>query len=107
MEFLKYLRAWYPKAVFLLNTRNIEDLIKSINNWKNLRERILNSPLPYPLTTLENWIQEHYERCRAEFKDDPNFIEVAIEDPKAPVKIGQALGVKLKWWGVENKNVRQ
>lgn len=109
--FLQSLRKHHPDLLILLHTRKTEDWVSSVNRWKDLHSRIAKSDLPFLHASnggtdkeLAEWIEDHYQRVRKLFAGDPKFLEIAIEDPEAPKKISQALGIEFPWWGRENAN---
>lgn len=100
----------HPDCLFLLNVRNVQKVISSITRWPTMRDRLNESGAPGLLpgmaaddAFMEQWIVNHYEFCRRFFAGK-KFLEVNIEDPEAPQKIGAALGVEMKWWGQANVN---
>lgn len=105
------IRKYHPNCVFILNLREPSAIVSSITRWNTLRERITKAEVPgLPRgfgkedTHLIQWIESHYAACRAVFGNDPKFLELDITDPEAPLKLGKALGVEIKWWGVANQN---
>ena len=109
--FLRSLRQHHPETLILLNTRRAEDWLSSIARWKDLRARIVKAELPFlprgrggEDAALIDWVADYHARLRADFAGDPRFLEVAIEDPETPARIGRALGLVLPWWGRANAN---
>lgn len=103
---LSAIRAAHPDCLFLLNRRDPEKLVRSIDNWPALRERLVQSDIPgLPAgrgqadSEMICWIENHYAACRRFFANDPAFLEIAIEAPDAPERLGQALGIEIKDWG--------
>ena len=65
----------YPNALFIMMHRNVKDHIASINNWKRMRERIINGEIPsLPAgkgeldQELSDWITGHYRNVTSYFK---------------------------------------
>lgn len=109
--FLRSLRAHHPHALILLNTRDPAAWLASVKRWKDLRARLVKAELPFLPAgrggideELLEWVADYYARVRADFAGDPKFLEVAIEDPQAPARIGKALDLALPWWGCANAN---
>lgn len=93
---LEILIEQYPNAKFILNLRNVYDWVRSVNNWNNLRQRYIESELPYLPKGKGNldedliqWYNNHIERTKNIFKnknkenklfilniDDPNMDEL-------------------------------
>lgn len=105
MSFLHAVRRHHPDAWLVLQTRRIPELVDSIMRWKDLRERMAASGIATGTDAqLAVWIDDHYERVRSQFEDDPRFLEIAIEDPHTPRQLSEALGIPLPWWGVKRRN---
>lgn len=103
---LRAIRRAHPECLFVLNYRNPDAICDSIAKWADLgwRLRVSNIPgLPKGLggkrEHLMNWITNHYDACRTYFANDEKFLELDIESPDAPEKLGQALGMKIVGWG--------
>ena len=103
---LSAIRAAHPDCLFLLNHRDPRGLIRSIDRWPALRDRLVQSDIPgLPAgkgrddSELIRWIENHYAACRRFFAADPAFIELSIEAPDTPVRLGQALGIEIREWG--------
>jgi hypothetical protein len=102
-----------PTIKFVLNRRSVSDLVRSIDQWGWLRERLTVSEiigLPRGKGRsegeLEAWIEGHYAACTDRFVGNPNFLDFDIADPDAKERIERFSGVELPWWGVVNKNPR-
>lgn len=114
LELLSALRKYHPQAVFCLNTRKVRHLRYSIEYWRDQQERYLQSNLPgLPPgkgkgKEMGLWINWHWNRMREFFADDPNFIEIDIEDAaQSKRRLSRALGVKIKEWPWLNKNLQK
>lgn len=86
-----YLHRWYPQALFVLNTRELESWIASRAAHAFRGERLLDvyaNKLGIPEAgVLDFWRSEwraHHALARAYFRDAPNFLEFNIErdDPE-------------------------
>lgn len=108
------IQAHHPGARFILTHRDAAKLSDSMGRWSNMGSRRLpeNSipglPEGFGKTDAERirWIEGHYKFCRAIFEDSEHFLEYDVEDPDAPDKISEFLGIELPWWGVANANTR-
>lgn len=103
---LSLIRAAHPDCLFVLNHRDPAKVVRSIDSWPALRERLVRSDIPgLPAgrgaedSELVRWIENHHAACRRYFADDPAFLELSIEAPDAPGRLGQALGIEIKDWG--------
>lgn len=106
-EMLATIRAAHPECLMLLNTRDPHKICASIDRWPSLRDRMVGSDIPgLPVGVgakdeeLIEWIENHYAACRNFFADDPNFLELDIEDEEAPRILERALGIDIKHWGI-------
>ena len=109
--FLRSLREHHPETLILLNTRQPAAWLASVVRWKDLRARLVKAELPFlprgrggSDEELLDWVADYHARVRADFAGDPRFLEVAIEDPETPARIGRALDLALPWWGRANAN---
>ena len=66
MEALHEIDAFYPNATFILNLRPIHNWLRSVNNWNDMRERIVRcniSSLPQGVGLFDDelvrWYEEH------------------------------------------------
>lgn len=101
----------HPECRFLLLTRPVAKIADSIMRWRDLSDRLeaLGAPGLPPghageIDALTTWIDGHFRNVRRWFKDDPRFLELDIEDPEAPNRLGQFLRVEIAWWGMANTN---
>ena len=74
LTWFKLLYYQYPDSLFILNYRNIENHIKSINNWYDMRQRFIEYDIPgLPKgigvndTDIKNWILLHYHNVEEFF----------------------------------------
>lgn len=107
---LAWIRRSHPECLFLLNWREPALIASSIVRWGNLQDRLAVSDIPgmprgYGVTTdhLVRWIEAHHEAVRKFFKDS-RFLELDIAAADAGIKLSEALGVQLAWWGRANVN---
>ncbi|MGC9368981.1 MAG: sulfotransferase [Paracoccaceae bacterium] len=109
------IRAHHPGARFILTHRDPAGLSDSMGRWSNLgRTRLPINAIPglpegYGGTDAERirWIEGHYAFCRRVFDGAADFLEYDVEEPSAPARIGDFLGVDLPWWGVANANTNR
>ena len=86
IQYLEELDRYYPGSKFILNTRNITDHVRSIRNWKNMRDRLIANEVPGlpagiggAAGELENWIESHNQRVRSYFAGrEEDFMEVQL-----------------------------
>jgi len=108
-ELLDTVRRYHPKCVFILNRREPQKIIESMNRWNTMRQRIVRADiigLPAGIGSLDEdmlaWIEGHYSGCSARFASDPYFLDLDITAPAAGQRLASALGVKMRWWGIAN-----
>jgi hypothetical protein len=114
LALLLRIRKFHPECSFILNTRAPEKIASSIARWGNLRKRItaadiIGLPRRYgdQDVHLVRWVEQHFEACRRLFGSDEKFFELPIEASNAREILEKAVGTKIKWWGVANKNERR
>ena len=102
---LSAIRRAHPSCLFLLNYRRPEAITDSISRWEDLQKRLTVSDIPglpsgagSKRTDLITWIENHFAACRRFFADDPHFLEIDIESPDAPNRLGEALGIEIVGW---------
>lgn len=115
IELFKQLYSQYPNANFILNTRPINDLIKSMEKWgnkvfgENLGKRIINSNLynksglPKNKEGLYQFIENHYNNVRLFFKNKLRFLEYDIINDNI-TKLNDFLDVNELSFTHSNKN---
>ena len=103
---LRAIRRAHPSCLFVLNYRRPEAICESFNHWRGMQKRLQVADIPgLPAKSggtreqLIRWIENHYDACRSYFADDERFIEIDIESPDAPERLGEALGITIKGWG--------
>ena len=119
VEALDAIHAEFPNATFILNTRNVNDWIKSVDHWSNLRERLgkcdisglpagKGAPGPQGDAELTSFWWEHISRVRTFVQMHPShkLVEVAIDTPGAGVHMQQEFGISAKCWGNHNNNLK-
>lgn len=102
---LSAIRRAHPTCLMLLNYRRPAAIADSIMKWDDLQQRIAVSEIPglprglgRKREHLVTWVENHFDACRRFFAGDEYFLEVDIESPDAPARIGQALGIELVGW---------
>lgn len=106
------LRRSHPRVRFLALRRDAFETSQSMLAWSNLglsrlpRAAVPGLPPGFGETSKERqiWIDGHYATLRRYFARDPGFLEVDIDDPATPDRIGAFLGRRLPWWGRANAN---
>ncbi|MYM56042.1 sulfotransferase [Thalassovita mangrovi] len=109
------IREHHPGARFLLSYRDPKAISDSMLRWSNLgAERLPQNAIPglprgYGETGHERaqWIAAHHAHMRKLFEGDEAFLEYDLADTSAPQKIGNFLGIELKWWGRANKSPKK
>jgi len=108
------IRQRYPSCVFILNARPPERIADSMGRWRSMRWRLGSASIPglprgrgYRAAELERWAAAHYAAIRHVFASDPAFLDLDIAHPEAPARLGAALGIDIRWWGVANANARR
>lgn len=108
-ELLDTVRRYHPKCVFILNRREPQKIIESMNRWNTMRQRITKADiigLPAGVGSgdedMRTWIEGHYAACHAHFSADPYFLDLDITSADAGERLTAALGVQMRWWGVVN-----
>ena len=104
------IRTLHPGVKFLASTRAPQDHALSMLRWSDLgtdrlpRANVPGLPRGFGQTTLERarWIAAHHAFLRKIFANDDCFLEYAVADPEAKIKIGAHLGRDLPWWGPLN-----
>ena len=98
----KALDEQYPNSLFILMHRNITKHIISINNWFDMRQRLINANIPYLPSgkgktdqEITNWINNHYKNVTEYFQFNANasgrFLSYDIENDKVE-KLQQFIG---------------
>eukprot|EP01084_Bolivina_argentea_P170889 296093_1 len=89
LTYYELLNQQYPNALFILMMRNITSHIRSIDNWYDLRSRLINHNITYLPKgkgvndkDIEKWITNHYKNVTQYFTEhSPNrFIKFHIEN---------------------------
>lgn len=80
----------YPDAKFILNYRDIEHHIRSIQNWGDLAGRLAH----HGYTDLRSFIERHHDRIREHYQSMPNFIDFNIERDHSE-KLSEFLGMEI------------
>jgi hypothetical protein len=108
---LEQLSASYPKATFILNTRNASRWVNSLRTFLDFDEKLKQCDLKgFPAGTgdtneeFEAFFHEHAQNIRNFVKNHPShtLIEVNIEDPNAGTQLAEAFGQNAKCWVKRN-----
>lgn len=114
-SFLQQIYDNFPNATWILNTRDAQKWLHSVDRWRDLRQRFIDMHL-WPhfrrgLGTKDEEMIEFYnhqaQRVRDFVKEHPSihFVEVKIDDDGAGQVMEDATGITRQCWG--NKNVNQ
>lgn len=85
-DLLEEIYEQYPEAIYILNTRRTNRILRSIQKWGSLQERILefNNIKSYRGNSDDericNWMEDHFTKVRTLFEGNPKFIEFNIEE---------------------------
>eukprot|EP00978_Attheya_sp_CCMP212_P037841 scaffold182005_cov59-Attheya_sp.AAC.2 len=113
---LEQLSASYPKATFILNTRNATAWVKSLRTFLEFDEKLKQCDLKgFPAGTgdtdeeFEAFFQNHAQNIRNFVKKHPShtLIEVNIEDPNAGTQLAEAFGQSAECWVKRNAGAAQ
>jgi hypothetical protein len=108
---LEKLSASYPKATFILNTRNASRWVNSLRTFLDFDEKLKQCDLKgFPKGTgdtdeeFEAFFHEHSQNIRDFVKKNPShtLIEVDIEDPDAGHQLAEAFGQSPQCWVKRN-----
>ena len=110
LAILRRIKEQYPDCRLILNKRELEPHITSMQRWNTFQSRLIKSDvpgLPYGFgrtaDQLKHWICGHYANLAA---SDIPFATVNIDRESAQDELAAAVGQKILWWGVENKNIK-
>lgn len=106
----------YPDATLILNLRDVDGWIRSVDNWgeKILRKLLIDTELPnLPAgkgaldEDLKNFYLLHAESVRNFVIENPThtLVEVDIESPDAGNIMENAFGISSTCWGQTNANL--
>jgi hypothetical protein len=102
---LSAVRRAHPECLLLLNYRDPAAIADSIIKWEDLQQRLMVSDVPgLPRTLggkrgeLITWIENHFDACRRYFANDEHFLELDIESPDVPKRLGEALDIEIVGW---------
>lgn len=87
-------------ALFILNYRNIDNHVRSIEQWNDLAARLQY----FGIYNLKNWIQHHQNNVMNFYKGKKNFMAFDIENDSLK-KLCDFIGVKDINWQHLNKTV--
>ena len=112
--YLDQIHGQFPNATFVLNLRDPKHWMKSIDKWKDLRQRFIKIHIPPVLprgvgandTDLELFYLAQAQRVRDFVADHPTheLVEVSIESPNAGQIMQDSFGITKECWGVRNSN---
>jgi hypothetical protein len=103
------IRRLHPDCLFILNARPPAHIAESIMRWPGMPERFNNVAMPglprgrgSRKKDVRKWAAAHYAAIRHVFAADPAFLDLDIAAADAPRRLGDALGVEIRWWGRAN-----
>lgn len=108
-EFYRELHAEYPNAIFILNTRPLDDWLLSRLRHKDLTERYLKATHLDLRALLDSWseLRQHREKeIRDYFAGNPNFCFFDISNGFEPMfEIMKRREVPIKVWEMPHKHL--
>eukprot|EP00934_Nitzschia_sp_Nitz4_P000282 Nitzschia sp. Nitz4//scaffold100_size80364//11878//12798//NITZ4_005335-RA/size80364-processed-gene-0.43-mRNA-1//-1//CDS//3329532067//282//frame0 len=113
-EFLDPIYKEYPNATWILNWREPEKWLHSIDRWQDLRQRFIDKPfgaeLPKGTGALDSDMIQFYhaqaQRIRDFVQSHPSLhlVELPIDSPDAGKLLEDAFGITQDCWGQRNVN---
>ena len=114
MEALHEIDAFYPNATLILNLRPIHNWLRSVNNWNDMRERIVRcniSSLPQGVGLFDDelvrWYEEHVEMIKTFVQEHAShrLVTVDIESDNAGKVLHENFPeISASCWKHANKN---
>lgn len=102
MQYLREICDAYPDARFILNTRNLQDWVKSVDKHNDMRERLIQADLPgLPKgmgerdEDLIEWVSRHHERVAAQLMHR-RLLKFNI-DVHGAAELSAFLGRRMEW----------
>lgn len=102
MQYLREICDAYPDAHFILNSRNLQDWVKSVDKHNDMRERLIQADLPgLPKgigerdEDLIEWVSRHHERVAAQFMHR-RLLKFNI-DVHGAAELSAFLGRRMEW----------
>jgi hypothetical protein len=103
------IRRLHPGCLLVLNRRDPQAIARSMVGWNEMNRRLARLDVPglpagfgASAEDLVAWIENHYRAAAMAFAGDPRFLDLDIAAAEAPARLGAALGVEIRWWGVAN-----
>ena len=113
-SYLMEIYEYFPQATWILNMRDPNKWLNSVNRWKDLRERFVRNRYGYfwkGIGSTDEEMIEFYlkqaEKVRDFVRHHPSLtlVEVWIDDPNAGYVMEKAFGIDSnKCWGRKNVN---
>lgn len=111
-SFVADIHAAFPHATWVLNVREPAGWVRSLDRWKDLRQRHVDYPggeeFPAGRGARDEEMVEFYrrqaQRVRDFVADHPShaLVEVAIDSPTAGRVMEEAFGISEACWGARN-----
>jgi len=102
MQYLREICDAYPDAHFILNSRNLQDWVKSVDKHNDMRERLIQADLPgLPKgigerdEDLIEWVSRHHERVAAQLMHC-RLLKFNI-DVHGAAELSAFLGRRMEW----------
>jgi hypothetical protein len=113
IEALLEIHRAHPNSTFLLNTRNVDNWIRSLRGWGRMDQRLVMcniSGLPQGRgesdEELRKFFWDHVQRIRKFVDKFPShrLVHVKIDSPEAAKTLQDAFGIDAKCWEHHNRN---
>jgi Sulfotransferase domain len=113
-RYLQEMHDHYPNATWILNTRDEQSWLQSVDKWKDLRQRFINHHIhpEFPGGVgkkdeeMINFYRLQARRVRDFVSHYPShsLVQVQIDSPNAGKVMEDAFGITKDCWGVWNAN---
>lgn len=116
-SFVEQIHFAYPNATWILNTRDPQKWLESVNRWDDMRQHFINNPFPPVLPrgkgAKDEDMLEFYnaqaQRIRdfvaADVHSSHTLVEVKIDSDDAGQVMESAFGIDRLCWGNRNANI--
>ena len=113
-NFVQQIYDYFPNATWILNLRDPQAWLRSVDRWQDLRQRFVDHlggvDFPRGRGAKDEEMIAFYklqaQRIRDYVKDHPSItlVEVQIDSPEAEQVMEDSFGIHRKCWGNKNKN---
>mmetsp|Transcript_3902 Transcript_3902/g.8930 ORF Transcript_3902/g.8930 Transcript_3902/m.8930 type:complete len:328 (+) Transcript_3902:217-1200(+) len=116
-SFVERIHLAYPNATWILNTRDPQKWLESVNRWDDMRQHFVNNPFPPVLPrgkgAKDEDMLEFYNAQAQRIRDfvaaddhsSHTLVEVKIDSDDAGQVMESAFGIDRRCWGNRNANV--